>query len=73
MADLASDPRKPISTGQALDASDTHEDAAKRVPKENINPEVKENKPDEHIVTSDKDKALESAKRGEVRKEGGTN
>ena len=56
-----SDPREETSPGQAMDASDTHKDAADRIAKNNSStPENR--KPDENIVVSDRDRALESEK-----------
>ena len=56
-----SDPREETSPGQAMDASDTHKDAADRIAKKNLlTPETR--KTDDTIVVSDRDRALEADK-----------
>ncbi len=66
---MSEDNRKFTSPGQAMDASDTAREAATRVPEANINPPVEDGNANEHIVVSNKDKALEAAKQEQLKKD----
>ena len=61
MADIK-DTRSKISPGQALDASDSFVDAADRVPDRNVDSPVEAREPDENVVKTKKDVAIEKEK-----------